>query len=258
MARLLVCLPICLLLAPAYPGTTFDPRQGSTKLVGKEKLPTGDPITFLEKCLERYDREVKGYTLTLRKQERIGGVLQPLERIEVAYKDDPPSVFFKWQEGARKALRVVWVQGENDDSMLVLPTLKFVGVVRRALDSPDAKASGRYTIDHFGLRKGMERVVKSWKKTRAARTLSVEYLGVHLVPLAGNRPCYKLHAHYSRPEGDGVTDVTLYVDKQTLLQVGSVLHGEKGELIAEYFFRDIVINPTFPPGQFTRAALTAK
>src|SRR5207245_4195241 len=137
------------------------------------------PLAFLEKCLERYDREVKGYTLTLRKQERLGGELQPREEIKVAYKDDPPSVFFQWVQGARKALRVLWVKGENDDRMLALPTLKFLGVVTRTLDGPDAKASGRYTIDHFGLRKGMERVLKSWKKTRAAKTLSVEYLGVH-------------------------------------------------------------------------------
>jgi Protein of unknown function (DUF1571) len=258
MARLLVCLPICLLLNPAYPGTPLDPRQASTELVGKERLPSGEPIAFLEKCLERYDREVKGYTLTLRKQERVGGVLHPLERIEVAYKDDPPSVFFKWLEGARKALRVLWIKGANEDRMLVLPTLKILGVVSRTLDSPDAKASGRYTIDQFGLRKGMERVLRSWKKVRAEKNLTLEYLGVHRVPETGNRPCYKLQAHYARPEGDGVTDVTVYVDKETLLQVGSVLHGEKGQLIAEYFFRDIRINPTFPPDQFTRAALTAK
>jgi hypothetical protein len=258
MARLLVCLPICLLLNPAYPGTTLDPRQASTEFVGKEKLPTGEPIAFLEKCLERYDREVKGYTLTLRKQERLGGELQPREEIKVAFKNDPPSVFFQWIQGARKAQRALWVQGENEDRILVLPKLTILGVVTRTLDSSDAKASGRYTIDHFGLRKATERVVKSWKETRAAKTLSVEYLGVHRVPETGNRPCYKLHASYSKPVRDGVTEVTLYVDKETLLQVGSVLHGEQGQLIAEYFFRDIQLNPTFPPEQFTRAALTAK
>jgi hypothetical protein len=258
MARLIICLPVCLMLNPAYPGTTLDPRQASTQFLGKEKLPTGDPISFLEMCLKEYDRKVKGYTLTLRKQERVRGELYPLERIAVAYKDAPPSVFFRWIEGERKALRVLWVKGENDDCMLVLPKLKFVGVVKRTLDSPDAKASGRYTIDSFGLRKGMERVLKSWKKTRAAGTVTLEYLGVHRVPETGNRPCYKLEGHYTRPEGDGVTDVTVYVDRDTLLQVGSVLRGAKGQLIAEYFFRDIRINPTFPPNQFTRAALTAK
>jgi hypothetical protein len=40
-----------------------------------------------------------------------------------------------------------------------------------------------------------------------------------------------------------------------LLQVGSILRGEKMDLIAEYFFRDIVPNPTFDEKQFTRKAL---
>jgi outer membrane lipoprotein-sorting protein len=39
------------------------------------------------------------------------------------------------------------------------------------------------------------------------------------------------------------------------LQVGSVLLDSKGQVIAEYFFRDIEINPTFDKDQFTRKAL---
>jgi hypothetical protein len=260
MARLLVCLPLCLLLAPAYPGTTLEPRQGMTQLVGFAELPGKDPIAFLEKCLDNYDRIVKtGYTVVLRKQERIGGEMQPLERIEVWFKDEPHSVFFKWLEGQRKALRVLYVQGENQDRMLALPTIRIVGVVTRELDSPDAKASGRYSIAEFGLKKAMQRVVYHWKKAREAKALHVEYEGVHRVPELGDRTCYKLHrTRFARPEDDGVTDLTLYIDTETLLQVGSILKGPDGELVAQYFFRDIRLNPTFNPNQFTREALTAK
>jgi hypothetical protein len=258
MARLLVCLPVCLLLAPAYPGTTLEPRQGATQFVRFEDLPGKDPITFLEKCLEKYDRTVKtGYTLVLRKQERIDGKLHPLERIEVWFKDAPHSVFFKWLEGQRKARRVLYVKGENQDRMVALPTILPV-VVTRDLDSPDAKSSGRYSIDEFGLKKAMQRVVYHWKKAREAKALYVEYEGVHRVPEVGDRPCYKLHrTRFARPEDDGVTDLTLYIDTETLLQVGSVLRGPDGELMGQYFFRDIRLDPAFRPDQFTRAALTA-
>jgi outer membrane lipoprotein-sorting protein len=47
----------------------------------------------------------------------------------------------------------------------------------------------------------------------------------------------------------------MYVDKETWLQVGSVLKGEEGQLIGEYFFRDVKLNPRFKPGTFTRDAL---
>jgi len=260
MARLLVCLPLCLLLAPAYPGTTLEPRQGVTQLVGFADLPGKDPIVFLEMSLCNYDCIVEtGYKVLLRKQERIDGVMQPLERIEVWFKDEPHSVFFKWLEGKRKADRVLYVQGENQDRMLALPTIRIVGVVSRELDSPDAKASGRYSIAEFGLKKALQRVLYHWKKAREANALHVAYEGVHRVPELGGRTCYKLHrTRFARPEDGGVTDLTLYFDTETLLQVGSVLKGPDGELVAQYFFRDIQLNPTFDPKQFTRAALTAK
>ena len=60
---------------------------------------------------------------------------------------------------------------------------------------------------------------------------------------------------YARPENDGVLELTVYVDKETLLQVGSTVKGEDGKLIGEYFFRDIHFNPDFKAEQFTREAL---
>src|SRR5438876_11526647 len=82
-----------------------------------EMLAKEDPIAFLENCLTRYDREVKGYSLTMQKQERLEGKLQKKEIIEVHYREGPAkdghSVFMRWLEGARLAARVVYVDGEN-------------------------------------------------------------------------------------------------------------------------------------------------
>ncbi len=74
---------------------------------------------------------------------------------------------------------------------------------------------------------------------------------------AGDRVCWKLkRTDYKAPEDiDGVTDMTLYVDKETWLQVGSTLKGADGQLLGEYFFRDIELNLDFKPDTFTREAL---
>ncbi len=327
MARLLVCLPLCLLLSPVYPVplrnvpegpssalATPGPRPallhapacsfpaslcwGELYLVGQAAMlprqavglfacpltepfparfpwaslallggqggdhPGRDPVAFLEKCLEHYDRTIHAYSLTMRKRERIDGTLHPLEVIEVHFQDRPHSVFFKWQQGARKAERVLYVEGKHDNKMLAKPAGAagaFVSVAARAVDSPDARQSGRYPINEFGLKKAMERVLKHWKPAREARTLHVEYLGVHRVPEAGDRPCHKLRrTRYAHPEDDGVTELTLYIDTETLLQVGSVLRGPDGQFLGEYFFSNIRLNPTFRPDQFERAALTSK
>ena len=47
----------------------------------------------------------------------------------------------------------------------------------------------------------------------------------------------------------------MYIDEETLLQVGSSLRDPAKNLIAEYYFRDIEIHPTFDENQFTRKAL---
>jgi outer membrane lipoprotein-sorting protein len=59
-----------------------------------------------------------------------------------------------------------------------------------------------------------------------------------------------------KPEEDGVTDLTIYIDKETWLQVGSVLKGDNDQYIAQYFFRDIKLNPEFTRETFAKEALT--
>ena len=62
-------------------------------------------------------------------------------------------------------------------------------------------------------------------------------------------------SHYQKKEEEGISELTVYIDKETWLQLGSIIKGEEGRLIGEYFFRDIKINPHFEPGTFTREAL---
>ena len=220
-----------------------------------------DPVAFLEECLAHYDRTVRGYRCIFNKQERINDRLQPAEEVAVAFREKPFSVYFQWLKGARKAERALYVAGENDGMMLVRPN----GFIRRQIagdiaerdpKGSDAMGASRYPITEFGLKKGTERTLASWKRARQRHTLHVRYLGVYKVKQLGDRECYKLErTGYDPPEEDGITELTVYIDKETLLQTGSVLHGEGGKLIAEYFFRDVRLNPKFSANQFRRSAL---
>jgi hypothetical protein len=223
-----------------------------------EKLAADDPVAFLEACIRRYDREVKGYSLTMQKQERLDGKLLPKEIIEVWLKEQPFSVYMHWLEGARKADSVVYVKGENNDMLLVHPAGlagRFVKVVEREVAGEEAKASGRYPISQSGIKNGTLRTFAGWMAAQKRGKLQVEYLGEHKIKEAGDRVCYKLHRTYDQTENDGVTDLTIYIDKATWLQVGSVVKGENNKLIGEYFFRDIRLNPEFRKDQFERAIL---
>jgi hypothetical protein len=268
MRRLLLCLAGCLVFisdsssTEPLPTATFQdvPDSGTALPSAKamERLAKQDPIAFLEMCIRRYDREVKGYTATLRKQERIDGRLERSEIIDVAFREDPFSVLMRWKEGARRAAAVLYVKGENGDQLLVRPNGVFAvaGIVTRDPNGRDAKQAGRYSLTEFGIKIATQRTLASWQRARKNDNLHIEYLGVKRIKEAGNRPCWVLkRTEYKKPEEDGVTELTVYIDTENWLQVGNVLKGEEGRLIGEYFFRDIKINPEFAPDTFSREAL---
>jgi len=263
MMRLLVLLPLCLPVAPTYPQEPVMPvRDDDQAVLGPEPLPDADPVAFMEKCLDRYNKEVKAYDCIMSKQERVDGRLHPEEIIQAYFKEQPFSVFMRWLKGADRAKCALYVKGENAGKVLVLPALAPAWAARFSIvskdpDGAEAKQSGRYLITEFGIKIGMVRTLTSWVKARANHALHIEYLGVYRVAKAGERRCYKLRRHpYAHPEEDGITDLTLYIDCETWLQVGSELRGAGGELIGEYYFRDIHLNPKVAPNQFTRGALT--
>jgi hypothetical protein len=260
MYRLFICLPLCLLMAPAYPEITTPDELQTSATISQEPLPVKDPLLFLEKCLERYDKqEIKGYSCTFQKQERIGGKLQPSEETEVFFRAKPFSVSMHWVRGAKRAATVLYVEGENDNKMLVRPTGlagAFVKVAARDPEGEEARQAGRYTIKQFGLRKSLERTFTDWKAMRDKGTLKVAYLGVRKVREVGDKPCYTIRRTAVEPEKDGLSEVTVYIDKETWFQVGTVLKGEENKLIGEYLFRDIHLNPKFKPNQFEASGLS--
>jgi hypothetical protein len=224
----------------------------------KEPLPVKDPVAFLEDCLKHFDQQdVKGYRLTLHKHERIGGHLQPPEEVELFVRMRPRSVFMRWRSGARGAARALDVEGENDDKILVRPTGLAGFFVRTvALDPNGAlvRGSSRFSIREVGLKHTLVRTLDAWRLGESSEVGRIEDLGVRPVKAAGGRDCYVLRRTTPEPE-NGVTETTVFIDKETRFQVGTVLKGPGGSLVGCYFYRDIELNPDFAPGQFEPGAL---
>jgi hypothetical protein len=227
--------------------------DGSARVDPIEYLARNKPVELLREILAKYEEQgIKGYTCTLAKHERVKGKLHEPEVIECWFKEEPFSVFMHWKEGADKAVASLYVAGENRNMMCVRPKLggRLVGWVDRAPDSADARDSTRYLITEFGLRCGTERTYRAWKALQErGETLRTEYLGRRNVAEAGGRDCHVLVRHCNEREDDGMTKLTVYIDAETWQQVGTVLEAN-GELIGSYFFRDIVVNPSFDEKRF--------
>jgi hypothetical protein len=256
--------------APVAPPRVAPPPDPESVHAGPGPLPSDaelatlartDPIGFLRACVRRYRAEVRGFTAVLQKQEFIGGRLGPVEVVEVAFRDEPHSVLLRWRtEPSARADRALYVEAANGGQMLVRPKGKAArlltgGVVARPPDGPDARAAGRYTLPEFGLRKATERTLAAWAAAQRRGALKAEYLGVRSVPEAGGVACHVLRRTCDPPEEDDIAAVEVAFDVDNWLQVANVLTAPGGRLVAAYYFRDVKLNPDFPPGQFDRAAL---
>jgi len=268
--RLFPCLVLCLLVAPSVQprlhSPPLDPEHNPAFIAVSDdgsplpddatmiELAQHNPIAFVENCLRRYGREVKGYTALLRKHERIKKQLLAPELVAVSFRERPHSVLLKWVDGARLAGTVLYVKGERNDQLLVRPAVRLFRSVEFERDpyGDEAGQNGRYRIPEFGIRYGMERTLAAWMAARKRNALHVAYLGTRSVPELDNRVCHVLHrTGYEGPEDDGIADFVTYCDAETWLQIGSVLRGEQDQLIASYFFRELQLNPAFPPERFT-------
>ena len=218
----------------------------------------GGAIKFLQMSLERYNREVQGYSCILVKKERVEGTVRPLEKTECYFREKPFSVFINFLAGAGEAQRVLYVQGENNGKMLARATglPGVLGALPFDVNSPKARKAGRYIVTEFGIKLGSERTLKAMLSAQGRKALHVRYDGIFRVPEVGDRLCYKIvRTPYEPLEDEGVYELTLYFDVETWLQVGSILKGPNDYFIAEYFFRDVRINPKFKDNQFKKSAL---
>src|SRR5262245_36084964 len=90
-----------------------------------EDLRYRRPVRFLEMCLERYRREVGGYSGIMLKRERVKGTLNKPEELLIHFREKPFSVFMEWKKGNSLAKRVLYVKGENNDKLLARALLIF-------------------------------------------------------------------------------------------------------------------------------------
>jgi hypothetical protein len=233
-----------------------------------EALVRADPVAALDAAVRRYHREVKGFRATFHKQERIGGKLREPEVIRVAFRDEPFSVLMLWEQGGGLGQGTLYVRGENGGQMKVWVSRLFTKSVDPRGSMP--RDSARYGIEGFGLGQSTRRAFAAWEGAKERGELRAEYLGRRVVPDLG-RECHVVKRTCPADEIDGFTDdvkeavtdknrpdsfrtVTLYLDCETWLQIGTEQHRSDGELVARYFFRDVQLNPPFDKGTFTTAS----
>lgn len=272
-------------IEPPVPPTDTPPTPGEQFA----KLAGTDAVAMLAACLSNYEQEATGFRATLAKRERIKGKLHDPESVRVIATGDVPGpdkkthiqVRMIWDQGARAdafgnpVRGSLYVEDQAADQLAIFrPTATFLKDFSVPYKSDLARDASRYCIKDAGLYRSMLRTYAAWKKRQDAGELNLQYLGKRAVPELGGRECFVVKRTCKTAEvdpfaldeqpptdpkvidRDGFTEVTLLIDAGRRLQLGTIIRRTDGELVGEYFFRDVeLVKAPFPSDTFTAAAL---
>ena len=239
-----------------------------------EKASKNDPhrtalllnVSLLEKGFDRLAK-VSDYTATFFKQERLGGELNEEDVTQLKVRHSPFSVYMKWlvNEAGKD---VLYVQGQNDDNMLV----RQVGWKARLLPELNLDPSGRlamsesrHPVTEVGLLPLINNLI-SYRRLDMKENKTVR-CQVYEEELINDRPCYRFVIEYDDPTVSAVYRKSeQYIDKDLSLPV-EVLnytwpeHHQEGwgcdevdeaTLIEYYGYSDIKLNAELADLDFDR------
>lgn len=171
---------------------------------------------MLEKGLQKLE-SIPDYTATFLKQEKISGVMSDPNFMQVKVRHEPFSVYMKWVEGGDVGREVLYVDGENDNEMLV----KLGGVKGRMMPTlkvnPNgtvAMAESRYPVTNMGLKKMIEKILEA----READLKVPRGIACRLIDNQkfNKRDCYCYQIEYESSElSPQFRKSLIYIDKET-------------------------------------------
>jgi len=278
---------------PADVPVFISPTAPPTESEQFARLAETDAVAMLAACLTNYEKEATGFRATLAKRERVAGKLHEPELIRVVGTGDVPGpdkktairVRMIWDQGAKgdgnplflgekKIKATLYAEGQLSNQMTIYRPEASVEVWHINPKIEMARKSSRYCITDAGMYRSMLRTYDAWKKRQEAGVLTVAYLGKRVIPEVGGRECFVVKRTCKTAEvdpfaldeqpptdakvidRDGFTEVTLFIDAERRLQLGTVIRRTDGELVGEYYFRDVeLVKAEFPSDTFTPAAL---
>ncbi|NLX22331.1 MAG: DUF1571 domain-containing protein [Phycisphaerae bacterium] len=202
-----------------------------------------DPVAYLRDLKERC-AALDQYRLTFYRQERLGFIpkLVAMERIRAAFRKEPFSVKFEWDDETMPYFESVYVAGRHNNQVLVRerhglfpfpPQVRIIDV-----DLPVAIGKAKNPITSFGLAQVAARTLAPFEDPALAGVMTIAYEGVsQLEPI--NRAVH--HLRIQRPPTPGYlyTQQDFYVDAETGWPAGTDLWLKNEQLDARYRYGDV-------------------
>jgi outer membrane lipoprotein-sorting protein len=219
--------------------------------------PLQPAIDMAYKALATIQNNVKDYSCTLSKRERIDGTLQPTEELFIKVRHEPFSVYtyFKGPENM-KGQEALYVAGKNDGCLLGhgVGIKKVVGTLALKPDSMLAMRGNRYPITEIGVLNLTKRLIEVAELDKKYGECEVKFYNGAKID---GRPCTCIMVTHPVPRKNFRFNVAkVYVDAQYGFPIRYEAYdwpakeGGPPLLLEEYTYRYMKINNGFTDADF--------
>ena len=209
--------------------------------------PSARAVRAIRECQTRF-ADVKDYTCTFYKRERIGEALTDMNVMSMKMRHDPQSVYLKFHQ-PNKGREAIYVEGRNDGYILAHDvgfTKLLAGTMRLDPNGSRAMENCRHPVTKAGIGNLIQTVADRWTAELNDRE-SIVLLDPKM--RLGSSPCLLIEAIHpeKRPEFM-YHKVRLFIDEHLGLPVRYEAYdwpkkpGETPSLLEEYAYEGIKLN----------------
>ncbi|MBS0263657.1 MAG: DUF1571 domain-containing protein [Planctomycetes bacterium] len=237
-------------------GETATGSTSSTESGGATTLR--DAIDFAIESREVV-RELKDYTARFVKFERIGNNLVHQE-MDMKFRAKPFSVYFLYQSQKEQGRQAIFVEGRNNNNLLVKEAKGLagaVGVVPLRLDDHRVKKENLYPVTQVGIANMLEETIKEWEHDLKVPGDQVEVLFYPNAKVEG-QPCQAIEVtHLKRMKEIRFWRNRIYFDRETRIPIRGERYGwarsagEKAPLMEDYKYLNLRTNVNLTDADFT-------
>lgn len=200
-----------------------------------------------------YKANVKDYTATFHKQERVKGELLPAETVLVKFRK-PFSVYMRWTSGDFAGREIVFVKGWNDDKIRAhqgsFPDI----TVNLKPDSALAMRGNRHPIYDLGFGEAIGHIVRGARLSERRPQDGVLYIdhgestvyGVRAHCIEAVAPKKKVSPYYSHR-------AKICIDQKTKMPARITIWDDENQLIEDYGYENTRLNVGLTDADFDPA-----
>ncbi|TWT76905.1 hypothetical protein Pla123a_23300 [Posidoniimonas polymericola] len=212
-------------------------------------------IRLAEQGLAEINNNIRGYSATLTKQERIDGKVTPAQRIALKVRHDPFSVYVKFVQPFA-GREVLYNSATNKHKLVALEGSGWkrkIGKVWLPVDGRMALDGQRYPITLTGMKYLTEELLRIAKEDVKYGECETKYA---VVPVDG-RPCTMIQVQHPVPRKNFRFYIArIFVDHEHRIPTGydayswPMNQGDGPQLEESYFHTDVVLNPGLTDADF--------